>query len=445
MDRVSTWTKLTYSIGSVGTGIYLTVPSVLLLYYLSDVLGVPPALAGAAVFVPRIWDVVTDPVMGWISDRTKSPWGRRSPYLLLGALLVSGSFIFLFSAPYFAKPVSSFVYVLVVYILSATAYTIFAVPYIAMPAEMSTNPHERSSIMAFRMTFAMIGILAGSAAAPALVDSFGGGRAGFRGMSFVLGALCGASMLLTFLGTRKIRLKAFTESSIPLLQGVLLALRVRHFKALAMTYILQLSAMGVFTAIAPFFVKEVMGSDESALTNLFLALLVGTLLSLLAWSELGKRIGKVRAYIAAAVLLVGALAFIWFSRSASDWNLLYTAVFIVGIGFAGLQLLPFAMLTDLINAEFHNDRDIGGVMTGVWTALEKGGLALGPLIVGIALSSASYTAGAASQPESAVVGIRLLFSLGPACLALVSLASLTLYRDPTIADGNAVSPQQASK
>ncbi|MEZ6011623.1 MAG: MFS transporter [Hyphomonas sp.] len=430
MDRVSTWTKLTYSIGSVGTGIYLTVPSVLLLYYLSDVLGVPPALAGAAVFVPRIWDVVTDPVMGWISDRTRSPWGRRSPYLLLGALLVCGSFIFLFSAPHFAEPVSSFVYVLVVYILSATAYTIFAVPYIAMPAEMSTNPHERSSIMAFRMTFAMIGILAGSAAAPALVDAFGGDRAGFRGMSFVLGALCGISMLLTFLGTRKIKLKAFTESSIPLVHGVVLAFRVRHFKALAVTYILQLAAMGVFTAIAPYFVKEVMKSDESALTNLFLALLVGTLLTLLVWSELGKRIGKVRAYFAAAVLLVCALAFIWFSRSAADWNLLYGAIFIVGVGFAGLQLLPFAMLTDLINAELHNERDIGGLMTGVWTALEKGGLALGPLVVGIALSAASYQAGAGAQPESAVVGVRLLFSLAPAGLALISLASLALYRDP---------------
>ena len=430
MDRVSTWTKLTYSIGSLGTGIYLTVPSVLLLYYLSDVLGVPPALAGAAVFVPRIWDVVTDPVMGWISDRTRSPWGRRSPYLLLGALLVSGSFIFLFSAPGFAKPMSSFVYVLVVYILSATAYTIFAVPYIAMPAEMSTNPHERSSIMAFRMTFAMLGILAGSAAAPALVDAFGGGRAGFRGMSFVLGALCGVSMLMTFLGTRKTKLKAFTESSIPLVHGVMLAFRVRHFKALAITYILQLAAMGVFTAIAPFFVKEVMQSDESTLTNLFLALLVGTLLTLLVWSELGKRIGKVRAYFVAAALLVGALAFIWLSRSAADWNLLYAAIFVVGIGFAGLQLLPFAMLTDLINAEFRNDRDIGGLMTGVWTAMEKGGLALGPLVVGIALSSASYQAGAPDQPSSAIVGVRLLFSLVPAGLALLSLVSLALYRDP---------------
>jgi Na+/melibiose symporter-like transporter len=299
-----------------------------------------------------------------------------------------------------------------------------------MPAEMSTNPHERSSIMAYRMTFAMVGILAGSAAAPALVEAFGGGRDGFRGMSFVLGAVCGLSMLLTFFGTRRTKLKAFSESSVPLLRGLALAFRVRHFKSLAATYVLQLSAMGVFTAIAPFFVKEVMKSDESALTNLFLALLSGTLLTLLAWSELGKKLGKVKAYFGAAFLLVLALAFIWASRRGEDWTLLYIAVFVVGVGFAGLQLLPFAMLTDLINGEFGDGRDIGGLMTGVWTAVEKGGLALGPLVVGGALSYAGYQAGAASQTEPAILGVQALFSLAPAGLALISLAALALYRDP---------------
>lgn len=431
MEKVSRLTKLAYSFGSIGTGIYLTVPGVLLLFYLSNVLGVPPALAGMAVFIPRLWDVITDPVMGWVSDRTRSPWGRRSPYLLLGAILTGLSFIFLFSAPDYGLPLHSFVYVLAIYILSATAYTVFAVPYIVMPAEMSSDTHERSSIMAYRMTFAMIGILAGSAAAPALVDVFGGGRDGFRGMSFVLGTICALSMLATFLGTRTVKLSAKVESSPPLLQGILLTFRVRHFKPLAIAYILQLAALGVFTAVAPFFVVEVMGSDESAMANLFLALLFGTLITLLLWSELGKRFGKVRAYFAAALLLVGALFFSSFAHGPEDWTYLYICVFIVGVGFAGLQLLPFAMLTDLINREFAADRDLAGLMTGVWTAVEKGGLALGPLLVGAALSASGYTADNELQSEAAKLGIRFVFSVGPACLALISLVALSFFRDPT--------------
>src|SRR5690349_12668366 len=137
--RVSRPIVLAFSIGSLGTGMYLTIPSLLLLYYLTDVLGVSPALAGLAVFVPRAWDILVDPVVGWASDRTRTRLGRRRPYLLAGAILTALSFIFLFSSPGFSSQTGRFAYVLAVYLISATAYSVFAVPYLSMPAEMSAD------------------------------------------------------------------------------------------------------------------------------------------------------------------------------------------------------------------------------------------------------------------------------------------------------------------
>jgi Na+/melibiose symporter-like transporter len=174
---------LGFAIGSLGTGIYSITPSVLLLYFMTDTLGVSPSLAALAVALPKFWDVLTDPVMGVISDNTRTRWGRRRPYLLAGAISMSLSFVFLFSVPEFSTPTGSFAYVLVVYVVSATAYTIFAVPYISMPAEMSADPHERTVIMSYRMFFAMCGLLLGSVAAPLLVEWYGGGRQGYASMS----------------------------------------------------------------------------------------------------------------------------------------------------------------------------------------------------------------------------------------------------------------------
>ena len=151
-----------YSTGSLGTGVYSTIPGVLLLYYMTDVLGVSSALGAIVLFFPKIWGVVTDPFIGRLSDATRSRMGRRRPWLLAGAIGLGLSFTLLFHAPASDNPMTGFWYVLVLYGLSAAAYSVFAVPYIAMPAEMSEDPGERSRVMAWRMTFVMAGVLVGA-------------------------------------------------------------------------------------------------------------------------------------------------------------------------------------------------------------------------------------------------------------------------------------------
>jgi Na+/melibiose symporter-like transporter len=428
MTRTPRRIVLSYSIGSIGTGIFLTVPGVLLLYYMSEILGIPAALAGLAVFIPRIWDMVTDPVMGWISDRTRTPWGRRRPYLLAGAILTALSFVFLFNAPEFAQSSTTFFYVLTIYVLSATAYTIFAVPYLAMPSEMSPDSNDRASIMAYRMTFAMAGVLAGSAAAPALVAAFGGGRDGFAAMSFVLGGICALTMLISFIGTARAPALRPTTTPDRARPSIFIGFANRDFRMLAIAYCLQLGGLGTFTAAAPFYINHVAGRDEAALSTLFLSLLAGTMISLFVWAALGRAIGKVRAYLLAAATVLASITAVWFAKGPEDWTALLLVTGAIGVGFGGLQVLPFAMLTDVVHHARERGEDLAGVLTGVWTAVEKGGLAVGPLIVGGVLSAGGFVSAAAMQTETAILAVRIAFAAGPALLVLVSLPAILAVR-----------------
>jgi len=427
---------LAFSIGSIGTGIYLTVPGVLLLYYLTEILSVSPALAGLAVFLPRVWDMITDPFMGWVSDRTHSPLGRRRPYLLAGAILTALSFVFLFSAPDLPGERWNFLYVTIVYVLSATAYTVFAVPYLSMPAEMSSDPDERASIMAYRMSFAMAGVLAGSAAAPALLEAFGGGRGGFAAMSWVLGGACAATMLVAFFGTARAPVIAAPKTAGK--AHFLDALRDGRFRMLALAYIIQLGGLGVFTGSTPYYVTQIAGRSEGAISTVFLALLGGTILSMFAWATISRLTGKVPAYLAAALITVAGLAGLWLATGPEDWTLVIAMTGVVGMGFGGLQLLPFAMLTDIIHDAREDGRDAAGTFTGVWTAVEKGGLALGPLVVGLVLSIGGFVSGAEAQSDRALFWIRIAVALIPSALALLSVPVVLQYRAgtprPTAAD-----------
>lgn len=412
---------LAYSMGSIGTGLYLTVPSILLLYYLTQVLGIAPGLAGLAVFIPRVWDVVTDPVMGWVSDRTRSPLGRRRPYLLVGAIFTSLTFGFLFSAPAFANPMMSFGYVLAIYVLSATAYTIYAVPYLSMPAEMSADSTERARIMSYRMTFAMLGVLAGSAIAPALLEYFGGGSKGFASMSWIIGSACAITMLLAFFGTANAPdISGGVRSSHE--KGHLSDIRRDgSFLALALAYIVQLAGFSVFVGATPYFVTDVAGRSEGAISEMFLFLLGGTVASLFVWTHIARLIGKAQAYLVSGIIVATGFGLFWLIAFGGSWLVTLAVTLLIGLGFGGLQLLPFVILTDVIHAARLRGRDCAGAYTGTWTAVEKGGLAIGPLIVGGVLGFGGYVSAAGEQTSSAIEAIRSAMTLVPAALILASI------------------------
>jgi Na+/melibiose symporter-like transporter len=183
-----------YALGSLGTGVYSTVPTVLLLFYCTEILQIPPAIAAAIVFAPKAWAVLWDPIVGTASDRSRSVHGRRAPFILAGAAGVTVSFALLFNAPPLSMT-GTVLYVAAAYFLLASSYSVFAVPYVAVPAEISPLPAERERLTSWRMTFAMAGVLIGAGAAPMLAVAAGGGRRGYGTMALIVALVCGIATL----------------------------------------------------------------------------------------------------------------------------------------------------------------------------------------------------------------------------------------------------------
>ena len=412
-----------YATGSLGTGLIAAVPGVLLPYYMTSVLGVSAALAGLGVFVPKLWDMLIDPVVGFMSDRTHSRWGRRRPWLLIGAFLAPLLFALVFAGPVLPGPGIAFAYVVALFLLSSTAYSVYAIPYIALPAEMSEDADARARIMAWRMAFVLGGLLIGSAAGPALVEAFGGGRAGYRGMGVALALVCCLAMLAVLVALRGLPLD---ERRAAETGARTRAFANRPFAALTGVYVVQLVAMGGFSAAIPYYASQVLGRNEAFVGTGMGTMLVTAVLVTPGWVWLARRRGRARS-LRDAVLVFAVAALALGTVPAPSTTFVLAMMALLGVGFSGQQVFPFAMLTDTIR----HDTDTTGLaraatFSGLFAAAEKAGLAFGPLVTGVALSLTGF--GSSPRSPGALAGIRLALGTIPAALMVLSILLLRFYK-----------------
>jgi Na+/melibiose symporter-like transporter len=276
----------------------------------------------------------------------------------------------------------------VTYFALATLYSLFAVPYIAIPAQIGPTQQSRARLVSWRMTIAMIGVLVGAGVAPLIVDAYGTGRPGYAAMALIIAAACAFAMVWPILVmTGRERRGAPQAKSGSSLSQIFLALRNRRFRGLIVAYLLQLTAAGIFSAAIPYIVTRSFARGEGDIGIALLAMLGATTIAVPFWAWVAGVVGERRALIWAALLfgagvsMVGALAYF-----AVPWTVALIAFPLAGIPFAGLQVLPFTIVTHIIHDESAGGVGVEGAFTGVWTATEKLGLALGPAAAGLALS-----------------------------------------------------------
>jgi len=435
--RLSRGVHLGYAMGSIGTAAFGTVPGLLLLYYLTDVLGVAAGIAGLVVFAPKAWDVVLNPWIGSRSDRTQSRWGPRRPWMLAGGIALPPLFVLVFAGPS-APPGVAAGWVAVAFLLAATAYGCFQVPYVAQPAEITDDPGERATLMSWRVAALALGILLAGAGAPAVVDAFGGGRGGYLAMAVFVALLLALGMLGAVAGTRRAPTLTRVRSEGRLGQTLRLAWGSRPFRVLLIGFVVQALGIGVMLAGVPYYSRQVLG-DAAAGSLLFGALVGPAILVMPLWLRVSRRLGKRTGLLASSTVFALAAALLAVVPSGGT-GLAIPLVVLVGIGYAGMQMFPLAMLPDVIAAdEAASGERRAGVFTGVWTAAETLGLAIGPGVLGGLLALAGYVSSTGeevvAQSDAAVLAVRLGFSVLPALLVLASLPVLARYRlDPAPAE-----------
>jgi GPH family glycoside/pentoside/hexuronide:cation symporter len=422
-----------YSLGSLVTGAFGTVPGLLLLPYLTDTLGIAAGVAGLLVLLPKAWDVLVNPVAGRISDRR----GSRRPFLLGAGLTLGVLFAAIFAGPFRAGGAAG-AYVAVAFLAAATAYAFFQVPYVAMPAELTdgadlADPYgERTRLMTWRVAVLALAILISGALAPLVVEQTGGGITGHRWSGLFVAALIVVGTLGVYLGTRRAVTRTAAESEPDLRTQLRIAAANGPYRALLLCWVIQAVGIGTMLAGVQYFADHVVGRESGA-TFLFAAFVGPALLVMPLWSRIGRRYGKPRSLIAASLLFaVGALLLL--AAPALPPVAVYLIVAAIGCGYAGQQVFAMAMLPDCIAHDTERTgRRQAGVFTGVWTAGETLGLALGPGLYALILQIFGYvsssTGEAAAQDDTARLGVLLGFTVMPALLVGAATVLLRGYRD----------------
>ncbi|WP_299531462.1 MFS transporter [uncultured Streptomyces sp.] len=435
VPRLPRRVRIGYGLGSLCTGTFATVPGLILLYYLTDVLAVPAAVAGAAVFLPKAWDVLINPLVGAASDRSRLRGGPRRPFLLLGACTLPPLFALTFAAPPL-RGAAAAGYVAVFFLLAATAYAVFQVPYVTMPAEMTEDPAERGRILGWRVGFLGVAILLSGALAPAIAHADGDSPASYRAMGIAVALLLAAGMFGAWFTTRWAPSVARSEAEPSLREQLAVARSHRPFLFLAGMWTLQALAVGVMLAGVQYFATYTLGSS-GAVTPLFACLIGPLVLVMPLWNRLARRHGVKSAQWCASLLFVAGALLLALTPAAGP-AVAYPAVVFVGVAYAGLQLLPLTMLADTLAADLaRTGRRRAATFTGLWTAAETLAFALGAGVFALVLSVTGFRSSDAdhrvAQPASALHGIEAGMSVLPALLAASALWLLHRYREAPVA------------
>lgn len=439
--RLSARTVALYAIGSLGTGGYATLPGLVLTYFLTDNLGVAALAAGLIVTASKIWDVVIDPLIGAASDRQYAKTGSRRGLMVVGALTLPVFFALTFAVPPSWGTLAGAICVLLAFLATATSFSLFQVPYVALPAELTSGYDERTRLLGWRVVVLTAAILLFGAGGPELRGATGDPVTGYLLMGTVAGVVIGIGMLIASrtadAAAHRTAAEERPSAAAPTglreqyAAGLRTLRRSQPFRALLGTFLLQALATGTMLAGAQYVATWVLRSED-AVTLVFLALVGPALIATPGWTIVARRMGKERAFaVASSIFVIAAASLVVAVWTPGSW--MYVSIGVAGVAYAGLQSLPMAMLPDVISYdERRSGKGRAGTFTGVWTAGETVGFALGASAVSLTLAATGYVSSVAGttaqQPAAAVTGIVLAFSIIPALLMAASLLTLRRYR-----------------
>jgi len=423
-------TKLGFGVGDLGGNIFFTVMGFYTINYLTDVVMVSAGLAAAIYWIGKAWDAVTDPMMGYISDRTKSRWGRRRPWLLIGSVPLLLAMWAFFSAPSFAPAarVATAAWAMIVLCLLNTAYTVVNIPYGALTPDLARTYEERTTLNGYRFSFAVLGTIVGAVAVQALVGLTGKDvRAGYSLAGAVLGAVMCATTLVTFFSVRERPRQADAPAPEGFLASYAGVFKDRPYVILLFTYTLNIVGFTFLQAIIVYYFKYVL--SEEGLTAYALLALLGTAAVFVPVSmAVIKRIGKKRCYQLAFLVISAAAMLIFLFGHSLGPVFTITVMAFAGVGFGFGYAPPFAMLPDAIEVEARRSgKSREGAYYGMWTFMAKFGSAFAGGCLALILGLAGFKSNEAQGPAT-ILAMRGI--LGPVSAFFLILAALLVQRYP---------------
>ncbi|MDD3404517.1 MAG: glycoside-pentoside-hexuronide (GPH):cation symporter [Hespellia sp.] len=416
--------KIAFGLGDAGCNFIWTVVGSFLTLYYTDNVGISAAVIGIIMLVTRIFDGVSDLVMGEIIDHTHTKWGKARPWILFTAPFMMIGLIFLFNVPTGFSTTGKIVYATITYIfLTVFVFTACSLSYYTLPSLISNCQDDRTVLNSVRFIFNMITALIISYAAVPLVKSVGWGK-----MSAVYAVSGMVFLLITFFGTKeRVTMEECNienKSSLGIGESLRLLLKNKYFIYLVILFTMTNCANGVIGGMTIFFVRDVM-KNESIYGTMMMCGMLPVILGMLIFPSLARRFGKWKCMIAGFILQIIGFIIIYFC--ATNTIVVLVASAIKGLGGVPASAGLYALIGDVVDyGEWKNDVRLDGLTYSVSSFGMKVGTGLGAAILGWGLAIGKYTAGAATQSAYTLQAFKILFSLIP--LVLIVIAMIALLR-----------------
>jgi GPH family glycoside/pentoside/hexuronide:cation symporter len=429
-DGLPLRTKVLFSTGDLSTSIPLAIVMFFQLYFLTDVAGLPPALAGWAVGIGRIWDAVNDPLFGLISDRIRTRWGRRRVFLLFGAVPLGISFAMMWLVPPWG-PLALTAYYAIVFILFDTVFTAVHVGYNALTPEMTPDYDERSSLNGYRMVFSILGTLGAIILATVLGWYIDDTQVLYAVLGAGLGLMSIIPPLIVFRVTRE-RPAEEQPEPLPVRDALVATLSNRPFRLVMGLYLLSWTTASILAAVLVYYANYYLRVPDQA-NYLVLVAQGAAILFIPLWVWVARRLDKRRAFILGTLSWIVVLVAL-FGLQPDQVTLAYVLAALAGSGIATAYVIPWSMVPDIIE---YDQVSTGQRREGSYYAFASlfQKLATGMAIwaLGMVLAFTGYItpelgAPLPEQPAEAVLAIRIAMTLVP--IVLLVLAILCAWRYP---------------
>jgi Na+/melibiose symporter-like transporter len=412
----SIWICLGYGAGQYNTQIFFQLAASILLPFMTNILAIPVALAGTVIFIPKLLGVITDTAFGMILDRVSirlRPW---RPYLIGGGLIVAISQFLVFSPPSSHVGVAAAYYIMPAFILANIALSAFSVSYLALGADVASDPYQRTVIMSWRNSFNSIASFSGLLA-PLVIAYFGSNRLAYSRMSLIFATISLTAVLATYLCALNFRKTQYRQTRTTVREMLTLLVRPSFYRKMLNIYSVQYFADGVQAGAFTYYILYVVHGKLAIISTVSLCLTIPFLCLQPLWVYLARRFGKIPTY-AFAVTGMSVDALTWGIAGNGEVAIACASAAGFGAFFGGFRLLVWSLFLDAVEIDAKETGfSRSGAMSGIWSGIEKASFALGVFsisqlfqVLGLRSSTELYI----DQPETAVWAIRIGVSVIPA-------------------------------